>query len=47
MVECWNIGIMGLESCTSEKNSSRLVDKLKTDNILKPNIPSFHYSIIP
>jgi hypothetical protein len=49
MLESWNIGKMGLGILQYWVNDKIRHDfKVKMDNfILKPNIPYFHYSIIP
>jgi len=48
MVEFWNIGKMGIGALQYRENRKIGLDlKVRTDKILpKPNIPSFHYSII-
>lgn len=49
MVEYWNIGEMGLGILQYWIHSKiHIYVKFKIDNfLLKPTIPSFHYSIIP
>jgi hypothetical protein len=49
MVEWWNIGKLGLGILPYWIDSNIRLDLIvRTDKILqKPNIPSFHYSIIP
>jgi hypothetical protein len=49
MVECWNIGILGLGILSYWLNGNIRLDlNVRTDKILqKPIIPPFHYSIVP